>query len=163
MPRFILDFILKNLLNTHEPNKYISHQSPCKTVKHYFFDNSLASSNKSVYLGKQLGAAHPHLPGCFMQRAFMQMFSMIRSLSRFSWCLAAARFYISPSDHLSAGCTTWPSPSLQAAGWRWRSPPTAGSRSRVIQKYRHAQFTLKSCYNKSTSAFYRLNFFFLSC
>ena len=36
---------------------------------------------------------------------------------------------IVPLAHLSAGCTTWLKPSPLEAGWHWRSPPMAGSRS----------------------------------
>ena len=48
------------------------------------------------------------------------------------WCVLGKKGWraISPWVRPSEGCTTWPRPSRQAAGWRWRLPLGAAKLSR---------------------------------
>ena len=51
----------------------------------------------------------------------------------------------SPWAHQSGGCTTWRTPSLQAAGSHWRWPPTAENTSeRICTHYKQQATTTRT-------------------
>lgn len=57
----------------------------------------------------------------------------------------------SPSAHRSEGCTTWPRPSLQAAGSRWKWPPGAESTSERVTESQRTGYISENSSNSGSN------------